>query len=76
MRVPKGWKLVPIVMTPEMRRASLRALERYKATLSIETHMQARGHKCGPKVGPNLKHELRYRAAIDAAPPPPENDDD
>lgn len=66
-RTPDGWKLVPVKMTLAMRSASKAALKEYIDRLP-EAERQKLPRRHGIRLGVDLKHELRYAAAIKAAP--------
>lgn len=75
VKVPEGWKLVPIEPTPEMRDAYRRALKRFIDTLSpdekvrrIRKDNEGRGYH----VQERQKLLLRWHAMLAAAPMPTE----
>jgi len=55
-------------MTPEMRLASKRALKNYLDTLPPKVKEEMPKGHYGIKIATNLKHDLRYIAAVKAAP--------
>jgi hypothetical protein len=63
----EGWKLVPVKMTLAMRAASKRALKDYLDRLP-EAERAKLPKRHGTRLGVDLKHDLRYEAAIAAAP--------
>src|SRR5690242_10880728 len=71
MSVPPGWKLVPKQLTNEMRVAAKRALKDYIESLSPDARARMPHDERGIRVPVNLKFDLRYIAAIEAAPEPP-----
>jgi hypothetical protein len=69
---PEGWKLVPTKMTKEMRLASKGAVYRYIKNLSAaELDKLPRYEDGEPRITQNRKHEMRYEAAVSAAPEAP-----
>lgn len=70
MNIPPGWKLVPKTLTPEMRAAAKRAMTEYIKKLSPEVRARMPQYKDGGGVivPTNLKFDLRYAAAVAAAP--------
>ena len=71
--IPPGWKLVPKQLTPEMRHAAKRAMKKYIEGMPTEARdRMPRTESGGVRVPTNLKFDLRYEAAIAAAPEPPE----
>lgn len=72
MDVPAGWKLVPKQLTPEMRVAAKRAMTEHIKKLPPEVRAQMPQYKDngGIRLATNLKFDLRYEAAVAAAPEP------
>jgi hypothetical protein len=69
---PIGWKLVPKNLTPEMRVASKLAVRVYLDSIPDSERAKMPVKSTGEtKVSTNLKHEVRYQAAIAHAPAPP-----
>ena len=69
--IPIGWKLVPKQLTPEMRMAAKRAMKDYIDKMPEEARARMPRDKWGIVISTNLKFDLRYQAAINAAPNPP-----
>lgn len=65
MKVPKGWKLVPVKLTAAMLAASKRAMKDY-----IERFPATERSRKARAIPVDLKHEMRFAAVIAAAPPP------
>lgn len=72
VKVPPGWKLVPIEPTPEMLDGCKRALKRYLDAMPEDERFVRFGRKGphGHRVDPDIKATIRYRAMLDAAPQP------
>jgi hypothetical protein len=72
MEIPRGWVLVPKSMTPEMRQAAKRAMKEYIDKMPEEARSRMpRTEYGGVRIPTNLKYDLRYMAAVKAAPQPP-----
>ncbi|MDO8596610.1 MAG: hypothetical protein Q7R45_08300 [Sulfuricaulis sp.] len=65
----EGWKLVPVKPTLAMIEASKAAMKQY-IDRAPEAERQELGRRGG--VGVDIKHEIRYRAMLSAAPTPGE----
>lgn len=69
MKVPAGWKLIPIEPTLAMRAAYSQAMRDYIQNLPAEERAKFKGKRY-PLREP-LKMDLRWRAMLNAAPTPP-----
>lgn len=70
MYVPDGWKLVPLEPNDGMYQAAHDALRKHLDSLSKEERLKRYGKpgKRGYYVYNNVKHRIRYKAMIEAAP--------
>jgi hypothetical protein len=69
MQIPDGWKLMPKQLTPEMRQAAKQALKNYIDKMPEEARSRMPITEWGGiRIPTNLKYDLRYQAAIKAAP--------
>jgi hypothetical protein len=67
--IPPGCRVVPKYLTPEMRHAAKRAMKEYIDKMPPETRARMPRRSNGEILIPtNLKYDLRYMAAIKAAP--------
>jgi hypothetical protein len=65
----KGWKLVPKNLNLQMRMAAKRAMKEYIDRMPDEARAKMpRSEYGGVRVATNLKYDLRYAAAVRAAP--------